>query len=238
MAKFIGTVEEFIAIFGGTLLTKAVSHYTRRYKKMVKTCTHPGCNKRTCLEAAHNHENNSDRLAYAESIINCYYPSDANGNREIDLDDFMKKFFYVHLPLNKSIKALCKDHHSNFDKGVKRPTLSLEEIEKKVNNAPKNVDFNANLLPIIKCKNVDSYRIDYMPDKTTFLNNLQSSSVFFCHIYITDGLGTVITKKWITKPGNLSENNLDRNIRSNSFVKTYKGNIERVVVSMDEDPEK
>lgn len=38
MAKFIGTIEEFIALFGGTLLTKAVEAYTKEYKEMVGGC--------------------------------------------------------------------------------------------------------------------------------------------------------------------------------------------------------
>lgn len=32
MAKFIGTIEDFVALFGGTLLTKAVEAYTKEYK--------------------------------------------------------------------------------------------------------------------------------------------------------------------------------------------------------------
>lgn len=232
MAKFIGTIDEFIALFGGTLLTKAVTHYTNLYKKMVKTCSEPGCEKRKKLQSAHDYKNNSDRIVYARTLLQLY-STNAEGQRVVDLADFMKKFFYLHLPLHNSIKIMCKDHHAKYDKNKLEFSLSVDDVKAKLDAAPLGVEFNEKFLPIIKCKEVGSYSIEYVPDKATFIEQVQNSLKFFYHIYISDGLGTIVTKEWKTKSGNLTEAKIDGNIRSNYFVKEFSGNIEKIVVSID-----
>lgn len=65
MAKFIGTEQEFIDLFGPTLLTNAVKSYT---PKKIKGETCNRCNRQIELQAAHRRDT-PGRIAIASQIL-------------------------------------------------------------------------------------------------------------------------------------------------------------------------
>lgn len=125
MAKFIGTIEEFIVLFEGTLLTKAVEAYTKEYKEMVGGCQHKGKDGTECsdvLQTAYNHEAGYDRKGMAVEILKGY--ENAAGIVEVDINEFLRKYHDAHQPLHKTVKILCSKHHGAFDKGTRTKSES------------------------------------------------------------------------------------------------------------------
>lgn len=112
MAKFIGTEQEFLDLFGSTLLTNAVKSYT---PKSVKGKTCQFCKKIKELQAAHCH-GTPGRLDIARSILNTFPKLDGSLNLEVDMHEFLKKFYHAHIPLKDHFIFLCEECHKEYDK--------------------------------------------------------------------------------------------------------------------------
>lgn len=220
MAKFIGTIEEFIALFGGTLLTKVVEAYTKEYKKMVGGCQHKGkdgCSKR--LEAAHNHEAGYDRIGMAVEILKGY--EDEAGIVEVDFNEFFKKYHAAHQPLHKTVKVLCSKHHGAFDMG----TRTKSDPEKVLRYG----------MPEKQTADRGAHPLEFIPSKEAVINALKENGKCFIHYHIFGG--TVVTKEWNNTKGEITGSNLYNNVRSKQFVKDYRNRIEKIIVSVYENPE-
>lgn len=222
MAKFIGTIEEFIALFGGTLLTKAVEAYTKEYKGMVGGCQHKGKDGIECsdvLQTAHNHEAGYDRKEMAVEILKGY--ENAAGIVEVDINEFLRKYHDAHQPLHKTVKILCSTHHKHFDKGTY--TKSKPEDVYRYGMPEKQVAERG------------SCPLEFVPSKEAVINAMKENGKCFIHYHIFGG--TIVTKEWNNTKSEITGENLYNNLRSKQFVKDYRNRIEKVIVSVHENPE-
>lgn len=222
MAKFIGTIKEFITLFGDTLLTKAVETYTKEYKKMVGGCQHKGedkCTKR--LEAAHNHENGDghDRKGIAIEILKSY--ENAEGIVEVDIYEFLRNYYDAHQPLHKTVKILCTHHHGKFDTNTY--TKSKPEEVYRYGMPEKQVAERG------------SCPFEFVPSKEAVINAMRENGKCFIHYHIFGG--TIVTKAWNNTKSEITSANILNNLDSNSFIKKFRKRIEKRVISVYEDPE-
>ena len=222
MAKFIGTPNEFYELFGDNLLTKAVEAYTEEYKEMMGyRCQHKGIDGDECskvIHAAHNHQyKNSSRKQITEDILNPLRNKD--GIVEIDIEEFLKKFYLAHKPLYKTIKVLCSTHHGKFDKGHK---ISKEKKE-TLYGMPKE-----------KIEREGNYSIEYIPNENGIIETLKNSGKCYIHYQLVDG--NIVTREWENKRGSITKDNLQKNVATKKFVKDYNKRIETIVVSSSENP--
>ncbi len=97
MAKFIGTEQEFLDLFGPTLLTNAVKLYTPK-KVKGSTCRH--CKRTRELQAAHLY-GTPGRMEIAESILREYFCNPKFGLVEVDMHTFLEKFYEAHQPIKE-----------------------------------------------------------------------------------------------------------------------------------------
>ena len=113
MAKFIGSKQEFLDLFGATLLTNAVQYYGKSVRKK-KKCLH--CGKHGEVQAAHI-QGTPGRIEIANSLLDQYYIIDkAKDIVEVDIFDFLSKFYFAHLPLESHFIPLCDPCHKEYDK--------------------------------------------------------------------------------------------------------------------------
>ncbi len=221
MAKFIGTIEEFTTLFGGTLLTNAVEAYTREYKKMVGTCQHKGNMGKKCsrrLEAAHNHIDHYDRIGIAVEILKGY---EKDGIVEVDFNDFLRKYHDAHQPLHKTVKILCSTHHGIFDKGTRAKSESSNVLRYG--------------MPEKQTAERGSCPLEFVPSEEGVINALKENGKCFIHYHIFGG--TIVTKEWNNTKSEITGANLYNNLHSKQFVKDYRNRIEKIVVSVHENPE-
>lgn len=222
MAKFIGTIDEFIALFGGTLLTKAVEAYTKEYREMVGCCQHKGASDIECsktLQTAHNHEAGYDRKGMAVEILKDY--ENENGIVEVDFNEFFQKYHAAHQPLHKTVKVLCSKHHGAFDTG----TRTKSDPEKVLRYG----------MPEKQTADRGSCPLEFVPSREAVIEALKADGKCYIHYHIFGS--TVVTKEWNNTKAEITSENLENNIRSKQFVKDYRPRIEKIVVSVNENPE-
>lgn len=113
MARFIGSKQEFLDLFGATLLTNAVKYYGRSIRKD-KICQH--CKKRGEVQAAHV-KGTPGRIEIALHLLDRYYtPEKSKDIVDVDILDFLSKFHEAHLPLELHFIPLCDACHKIYDK--------------------------------------------------------------------------------------------------------------------------
>lgn len=222
MARFIGTIDEFIALFGGNLLTKAVEAYTKEYREMVGCCQHKGKDGIECsdvLQTAHNHEAGYDRRGMAIEILKGY--EDESGIVEVDINDFLQKYYDAHQPLHKTVKILCSKHHGAFDKGTRIKSKSEKVLRYGM---PEKQTSERGACPL-----------EFVPSEEAVIEALKEDGKCYIHYHLLGG--TVVTKEWNNTKSEITSSNICNNLRSKQFVKDYRNRIEKIVVSVHEDPE-
>ena len=143
MSYFKGSFEEFYKIIN-PLTRNLVANMSRKAKQHT-TCSTPGCNKRTGLEAAHLAGKSRPTIT-ADIVCKMIGKKDLdNGIIEIDLDVFLQKFIEEHTPLEKSIKILCKECHKKYDKenNVDFNEATDEDFKEAVLSTMKKEDIRA-----------------------------------------------------------------------------------------------
>lgn len=222
MARFIGTPQEFYDLFGTSLLTNAVTEYTKEYRRMIGYCQAKGTGGIECSserEAAHNHENGYSRKSIAMAILNKYI--DDNGLVDIDIDKFLGEFYIAHKPLHRTIRILCKAHHRAFDKGKQEKRSNLNDT---LYGMPKEK-------PISKGK----YTLHFLPNEDAIINALRVSGICYIHYHLADG--DIITKPWNNTRKEITKDNLRANVMGTTFLRKYRPRIEKIVVSISQNPE-
>ena len=222
MARFIGTIDEFIALFGGTLLTKAVEAYTKEYREMVDCCQHKGTNDIECsktLQTAHNHEDGYDRKGMAIDILKAY--ENENGIVEVDFNEFFKKYHAAHQPLHRTVKVLCSKHHGAFDTG----TRTKSDPEKVLRYG----------MPEKQMADRGSCPLEFFPSEEAVIEALKTDGKCYIHYHIFGG--TIVTKEWNNTKSEITGANLYNNVRGKQFVKDYRPRIEKIVGSVNGNPE-
>ncbi len=222
MARFIGTPQEFYDLFGASLLTKAVNAYTKEYKAMVGRCQDKGAKGIECSKkrhAAHNHENGFSRKSMAMKILNKYKTED--GMIDIDFYEFLKEFYEAHKPLHKTIRVLCSKHHGAYDRGKHDNSENLNDT---IYGMPKD-----------KPTTDGNYSVAYVPSEEAIINKLKEDGKCFVHYHMAGG--DIVTKPWDNTKTEITEGNLKNNVVSKTFLRKYRKRIERIVVSVYENPE-
>ena len=118
MAIFAGTIQEFSKFIGAYARIK-VMYIAARHKKQIGKCEH--CGSLGNLEAAHI--NGKERPLIISNILGEHF----DGTQvKIDLNEFEDKFVAAHLPIENTIKILCKSCHREYDRKRKIHELGDE----------------------------------------------------------------------------------------------------------------
>lgn len=211
MAKFIGTIDEFLSFFSSGLCTNYVNRITKKYKREVGKCEM--CGTKKGLQTAHVHGFERPTL-----IAQVLQELEKDGIVEIDFSDFLERFKDIHLPLKEKVKILCPKCHREYDN---------KELTKKISPAiTQNVDD-----AIMPTNTGDKLIIEYKPSNMQeFKDRILESKKGTLHYFFEDG--TSQYKNW--KIQRLSESsNIKRNIRSRTELRQdhwKKNGIKKVIV--------
>ena len=113
MASFVGTNKEFHRYIGPQL-RNLVQQITKPYKKKVGACE--SCTVTENLEAAHVNERS--RLDVIDQIVARHT---FDGIITVNLKTFEEEFKNAHLPIEKSVRILCKKCHKQYSQVVSTP---------------------------------------------------------------------------------------------------------------------
>lgn len=122
MAQFKGTIKEFTKYIGAFARIK-VMRIARKYKQTINCCEE--CGADSSLEVAHL--KGKERPVLIARILS-EYAAEKNCI-DIDLNEFEERFLNAHLPLESSVKILCRNCHKKYDRKIK-PQIS-SSIEKE-----------------------------------------------------------------------------------------------------------
>lgn len=109
MAKFIGTKQEFLDLFGSTVLTNAVKSYINK-NTMGENCAM--CGEKKELQRAHR-KDKPQRMDIAKSILEEF--TDENGLVTVDMHQFLEKFYDQHKNISEHFIFLCDECHKKYD---------------------------------------------------------------------------------------------------------------------------
>lgn len=135
MAHFEGTIKEFTKFVGPYARLK-VAFLAAKYKKQMGKCEDCGTTSR--LDAAHI--KGKGRLLLIANILSEFIEDNVI---KIDLEEFEERFVDLHLPIETTIRVLCRECHRKYDRGEKDlaepvektdPIKETEIIEKLVNS--------------------------------------------------------------------------------------------------------
>jgi len=120
MPQFEGTVKEFTRFIGPYARIK-VMHVASKYKKQVGKCE--DCGSTNSLDAAHIKGKSRNFLI---ANILCEFIED--DLIQMDLNEFEERFVNAHLPIESTIRVLCKPCHRNYDKVFKEEIQVTEKL--------------------------------------------------------------------------------------------------------------
>lgn len=224
MARFIGTPQEFYDLFGANLLTNAVKAYTKEYKDMVGSCQAKGTNGINCsktLHAAHNHENGFSRKSITMAILSQAKYKIGDGLIDVDIDEFLNEFYLAHKPLHKTIRVLCSKHHGNYDRGTHEKS---ENLKNTIYGMPKD-----------KPTTDGNYSVVFLPSEDAIINKFKEDGKCYIHYHLAGG--DIVTKPWNNIKKEITGVNLKNNVVAKSFLRKNRKRIERIEVSVYENPE-
>ncbi len=177
MAQFEGTIKEFTKFIGAYAKLK-VAFMAAKYKRQKGKCE--DCGITNSLDAAHM--KGKGRALIIANILSEFIEDDMI---KIDLNEFDQRFVHAHLPLESTIKVLCKECHRKYDKAIKEEISTSEEISIAdesiiIENLIKNQMNKSKAMELAYAKNLTS------------LTN--SNTIFSNIIYAQDG--------WWLQPSN------------------------------------
>ena len=121
MARFIGTIDEFLHYFGSSLATNFVQRITKKYKEEVGMCEICGSSGGELLVA---HLPGKDRRIKMVNVLKTY---EKDGVVNVDIAEFLEKFHESYLPFHENIKVLCSHCHKEYRKRLKAGGLFEDE---------------------------------------------------------------------------------------------------------------
>lgn len=128
MAQFEGTIREFMR-FIGPHARIMVWNITQKHRKLIGKCEN--CGSTTQLEAAHI--KGKERPLLISSVLSQFIEENII---RVDLNEFEERFIEAHLPIESTIRILCKECHSAYDKSQigesKRLTKPNKESENEI----------------------------------------------------------------------------------------------------------
>jgi hypothetical protein len=126
VAYFEGSLKDFTKFIGAYARIK-VMHIAARYKKQVGKCEECSISSKS-LEAAH--VSGMERPLIISTILSQFLDGDMI---KIDLNEFEERFVAAHLPIENTIRILCKECHRRYDNSKK--VHELESVEKTYSNS-------------------------------------------------------------------------------------------------------
>lgn len=178
MAKFEGTIKDFTKFIGSYARIK-VMHIAAKYKKKLGKCEECGSITKG-LEAAH--KKGQERAILIGNILSQFIENDII---KIDLYEFEERFIDAHLPIESTIRILCKECHGKYDKITNEETST----SKKTSDADEAVIIE-NLIKNQMNKS-KAMQIAYTINLTSLTN---SNTIFSNIIYVQNG--------WWLQPSN------------------------------------
>lgn len=211
MAKFIGTIDEFLSYFSFGLCTNHVNRITKKYKKEVGKCEI--CGSQNNLQTAHVH--GFERPALIAQVLQEF---EKDGIVEIDFNVFREKFTEAHLPFENKVKILCSKCHHEYDK-KDNVVEELPQSAEKINQETVSTGTGDKLI------------VEYKPsDMQEFKDIILESKRGTLHYFFEDG--TSQYKDW--KAERLSEDSdIKHNIRSRAELRQdhwKRNHIKKVIV--------
>lgn len=161
MAQFEGTIEDFTKYIGPFARNK-VQYITRKYKKSIGKCENCGTKKN--LESAH--VIGKSRPEIISNILQNYFE---NEYLQVDLTAFEEQYVDSHLPIERTIKVLCKECHKKYDRDYIPKTSDKNNIESEKIKM---------LLSEIKLKKSDAIRLL----KNNKIKDIDSKNCVFSNI--------------------------------------------------------
>ena len=122
MAQFEGTVNEFTKYIGAYARIK-VMHIASKHKKSIGKCQECGLVTKQ-LDAAHI--KGKERPLFISNILSQFIEDEVI---RIDLNEFEERFIEAHLPIESTIRILCKSCHRKYDNTKQIHEIEPEEIE-------------------------------------------------------------------------------------------------------------
>jgi ssDNA-binding Zn-finger/Zn-ribbon topoisomerase 1 len=119
MAKFEGTIKEFTRYIGPYTRIK-VSQIASKYKKELGKCEE--CGTSASLDAAH--VRGKERPLLIANILSEFLEDEII---KVDINEFVPRFIEAHLPIESSIRILCKECHREYDRIIKNNTNKKEK---------------------------------------------------------------------------------------------------------------
>jgi hypothetical protein len=170
MTEFAGTIKEFTKFIGPYARIK-VAYIAANYKKQKGKCE--DCGVTNSLDAAHI--KGKGRALIIANILSEFIEDDII---KIDLNEFEQKFVHAHLPIESTIKILCKECHRKYDKVIKE--------EKVISKKTSIVDEGIIIENLIKNQMNKSKAMQIAYSKS--LTGLTNSNTIFSNIIsVQDG---------------------------------------------------
>ncbi len=119
MAQFEGTISDFTRFIGAYARLK-VAFIAAKHKKQKGKCE--DCGITNSLEAAHI--KGKGRTFIIANILSEFIEGDII---KIDLNEFEQKFVDAHLPIESTIRVLCKQCHKKYDKKIDEEKSSTKK---------------------------------------------------------------------------------------------------------------
>lgn len=152
MAQFEGTIKEFTKFIGPYARIK-VAFISAKYKKQVGKCE--DCGNPKSLDAAHI--KGKGRSLLIANILSEFIDEDIV---RLDLNEFEERYVDAHLPIESTIRVLCKECHRKYDRIVKDKaaieTISIAEESVIIEDLVKNQMNKSKTIKLAAGKNLSS----------------------------------------------------------------------------------
>jgi hypothetical protein len=164
MAHFEGTIKDFTKFVGPYARLK-VAFLSAKHKKLIGKCE--DCGSMHNLDAAHIR--GKGRLTLIANILSEFIE---NGIIKINLEEFEQRFVDLHLPIETTIRILCKECHRKYDKAEKVLPEAFENPEavKETEIIERLVNTQMNKSKAMKL--ASSRRGDKLNDSNTIYSNI------------------------------------------------------------------
>lgn len=174
MAQFEGSIKEFTKFIGAYARIK-VMHISSKHKMSVGKCEECGLITKS-LDAAHIR--GKERPILISNILSQFIE---NGVIKMDLNEFEERFIEAHMPIEKTIRILCKNCHRLYDSKSVNELVPDEIIDSEATNEEKySKSESATLEKLIKESMNKSKAIDIINKKSVI--KLTSADTIFSNI--------------------------------------------------------
>jgi len=202
MARFIGTIDEYIKFIGPRIKNKVNTLTILERKKKQGICEF--CKKKTELQSAHKHGKERKTLIF--EVLKKY---DKGSYFDVDLEKCESEIIELHYPIEQVFYFLCDDCHRKYDNNENSELKSKKQEEDTVKkDDTQNISFLNNNTP----------QLSLLPDEDTFRKKLLIHKKANWTLVYADGK----EEKGIWNANNFKESSsVTSNIRS-GYLRNWK----------------